>query len=277
MSKEGMRVGLHEPRASIHRTSDLFKDLSPQDDANHANIPARPLHRDGANAMRIVLFNKPFQVMPQFSGDGKRATLADFLPQTGIYPAGRLDFDSEGLMLLTDTGAIQHWISAPAQKMSKTYFVQIEGIPDETALQQLCQGVQLNDGITRPAKAEPLLPAPEIWLRDPPIRVRKTIPDSWLSLSISEGRNRQVRRMTAAVGHPTLRLVRWRIGPWCVEGLAPGQWRELSMEEICAGVPAKVLEKAARLTEHQAATREKTVYLSRSTSTGSRSRRTPKR
>lgn len=176
----------------------------------------------------LILFNKPYGVLSQFTDRGAssaRATLSDFVDVPGVYPAGRLDRDSEGLLLLTDDGRLQARIAEPKFKMPKTYLVQVEGEPDEAALDALRHGVRLKDGPTRPAEVA-CIAAPNLWPRDPPIRVRKNIPDRWLKLTIREGRNRQVRRMTAAVGHPTLRLVRWRIGDWTVEGLRPGQWRE---------------------------------------------------
>lgn len=178
---------------------------------------------------RLILFNKPWGVLPQFTdrsmGDTPRATLSDFIDVPGVYPAGRLDKDSEGLMLLTDDGRLQARIADPKHKMAKTYLVQVEGVVDEAALLTLRRGVVLNDGPTLPAEAE-AIDAPTLWPRDPPIRVRQTVPDSWLRLTLREGRNRQVRRMTAAVGLPTLRLVRWRVGEWTLDGLAPGQWRD---------------------------------------------------
>lgn len=176
---------------------------------------------------KLILFNKPFGVLPQFTDRGsetKRATLSDFIDLPGVYPAGRLDRDSEGLMMLTDDGKMQARIADPKYKTSKTYLVQVEGDVAEASLAMLQQGVELKDGLTRPADVE-RIEDPELWQRDPPIRVRKTVPDCWLKLTISEGRNRQVRRMTAAVGHPTLRLVRWNIGDWSLEGLQPGEWR----------------------------------------------------
>ena len=179
---------------------------------------------------RLIAFNKPFGVLPQFTdrSDPRRPVLADFVDVPGVYPAGRLDRDSEGLLLLTDDGRLQARISDPRHKLTKTYLVQIEGVPDPDALQQLRTGVALKDGVTRPAQAQ-IEPQPDwLWPRDPPIRVRKTIPDTWIRLTLSEGRNRQVRRMTAAVGHPTLRLIRTSIGPWTLDGLAPGQSRRLS-------------------------------------------------
>jgi 23S rRNA pseudouridine2457 synthase len=172
----------------------------------------------------LILFNKPYGVLPQFTDGAGRATLADFIDIPGVYPAGRLDRDSEGLMLLTDDGRLQARIADPKHKMAKTYLVQVEGDVGAEALAALCAGVRLKDGMTLPAEAERIDP-PEFSPRDPPIRVRQSIPDCWICLTIHEGRNRQVRRMTAAVGHPTLRLVRWRVGDWTVEGLAPGVWR----------------------------------------------------
>tara|TARA_R110002126_G_scaffold50089_21_gene138207 strand:- start:22235 stop:22780 length:546 start_codon:yes stop_codon:yes gene_type:complete len=176
---------------------------------------------------KLILFNKPFGVLPQFTDRGsetKRATLSDFIDVPGVYPAGRLDRDSEGLMILTDDGKLQARIAEPKYKMPKTYLAQVEGEIAEESLSLLRQGIELKDGITRPAEAE-WIAEPNLWPRDPPIRVRKSIPDSWIRLTISEGRNRQVRRMTAAAGHPTLRLVRWNIGEWSLEGLSPGEWR----------------------------------------------------
>jgi 23S rRNA pseudouridine2457 synthase len=175
---------------------------------------------------RILLFNKPYGVICQFSGDGLHPTLADYIALPAFYPAGRLDTDSEGLLLLTDDGKLQHRITDPKHKRPKTYWVQVEGVPDEAALQQLRCGVELKDGLTRRAEARLIGEPKSLWLRDPPIRCRKSIPDSWLELTIREGRNRQVRRMTAAVGYPTLRLIRCRIGDRSLDGLMPGQWRE---------------------------------------------------
>lgn len=176
---------------------------------------------------KLILFNKPYGVLCQFSADGSgKPTLKDYIPVPGVYPAGRLDTDSEGLLLLTDDGLLQARISSPKFKLSKTYWAQVDGELTETALAQLRKGVMLNDGPTRPALAERIA-EPALWPRDPPVRFRKAIPTSWLSLTISEGRNRQVRRMTAAVGFPTLRLVRVRIGDWSIDGLTPGEWREV--------------------------------------------------
>ena len=177
--------------------------------------------------MTLTLFNKPYDVLSQFTDSGTagstRQTLSDFIDVPDVYPAGRLDLDSEGLMLLTDDGRLQARISDPKYKMPKTYLAQVEGEASEAALAMLRKGVQLKDGPTRPAEAE-MIADPQLWPRDPPIRVRKSVPDCWIRLTITEGRNRQVRRMTAAVGLPTLRLVRWSIGPWTLDGVPPGQW-----------------------------------------------------
>ena len=172
----------------------------------------------------LLLFNKPFNVLCQFTDEGQRRTLREFIDIPAIYPAGRLDYDSEGLLLLTDDGRLQQRIAHPRHKLPKTYWVQVEGNIDDAALRKLRGGVQLNDGKTLPAQAR-ALEAPALWLRDPPIRTRKSVPDSWLELTIHEGRNRQVRRMTAAVGFPTLRLVRVRIGEWELGDLQPGESR----------------------------------------------------
>ena len=176
---------------------------------------------------RLILFNKPYGVLCQFSDDGSgKPTLAQYVKVPQVYPAGRLDTDSEGLLLLTDDGKLQARIADPRFKLAKTYLVQVEGVPDAAALAALRQGVTLKDGKTRPAEAE-TIPAPELWPRVPPIRMRQSIPDSWIKLTLREGKNRQVRRMTAAVGFPTLRLVRWQIGEWSLDGLQPGEWREV--------------------------------------------------
>jgi 23S rRNA pseudouridine2457 synthase len=192
-----------------------------------------PVAEEGAQLARLILFNKPWGVLSQFTdkgttvpADGPRATLSDYIDVPGVYPAGRLDRDSEGLLILTDDGALQARISSPKHKMPKTYLAQVEGEPGENALAALRRGVTLNDGPTRPATVRRIDP-PALWDRDPPVRYRKSVSDSWLELTITEGRNRQVRRMTAAVGLPTLRLVRWRIGGWEIGDLGLGAWREV--------------------------------------------------
>ncbi len=179
---------------------------------------------------RLLLFNKPYGVLSQFTDrDGGRATLAQYIGLPGVRPAGRLDYDSEGLMLLTDDGRLQARIADPRHKMAKVYWAQIEGVPGTEALERLRQGIRLNDGMTRPAQARLMEEPAGLWPRDPPIRYRASIPTTWLELTLREGRNRQVRRMTAAVGHPTLRLIRYAIGPWNLAGLPPGAVREVEL------------------------------------------------
>ncbi|MFT6386798.1 MAG: 23S rRNA pseudouridine2457 synthase [Cellvibrionaceae bacterium] len=190
---------------------------------------------------RLILFNKPYQVLSQFTDEKcaelkipksvkmeKRKTLADFIKEKAVYPAGRLDYDSEGLLLLTDNGGLQHQISHPKHKLPKTYWLQVEGAPNKEAINKLKAGVQLKDGITMPAKVG-LIEPPQIWERYPPVRFRQKIPTHWIELTITEGRNRQVRRMTASVGLPTLRLMRYSIGSWNIDNLQSGQWIELEV------------------------------------------------
>ncbi|WP_100639792.1 pseudouridine synthase [Marinobacter salexigens] len=192
----------------------------------------------------LILFNKPFQVLCQFTDESMagrqkpRGTLADWIRIPGIYPAGRLDYDSEGLLLLTSDGMLQHRIASPGQKVPKTYWVQVEGSISNNAIDKLAQGVTLKDGPTRPAKARQIA-EPDIWPRVPPVRQRNTVPTSWLELTITEGRNRQVRRMTAAVGFPTLRLIRYRIGDWSLDGLAPGESRTIPIHLPATSQPGK--------------------------------------
>ena len=176
---------------------------------------------------RIILFNKPFDVLSQFTDRHGRSTLKDYIKVEGVYAAGRLDRDSEGLIMLTDSMALRHKITHPEHKVSKTYWVQVEGAPDDADLAPLREGVELKDGLTQPARVRVLETSPVSWPRSPPIRVRKHIPDTWIEVTISEGRNRQVRRMCAAVGFPVLRLIRYRIGSWTLDGLASGQMIEL--------------------------------------------------
>jgi 23S rRNA pseudouridine2457 synthase len=177
---------------------------------------------------KIILFNKPFGVLSNFTSGEGHTTLAEFISIPGVYAAGRLDRDSEGLLVLTDDGALQNRISSPRFKVAKTYWAQVEGLPTPEAISLLCSGVTLKDGLTRPADAR-VIDEPNIWARDPPIRERKSIPTAWLELKITEGRNRQVRRMTAAVGFPTLRLIRYSVGEWTLDGIGPGELVERSI------------------------------------------------
>jgi len=172
----------------------------------------------------IILFNKPFDVLCQFTDEQGRSTLADFIKLKNVYAAGRLDRDSEGLLLLTDDGKLQHTITDPKNKMQKTYWVQVEGEITDEVINQLEQGIQLKDGLTRPAKAKTITEPATLWSRNPPIRERRQIPTSWIELSITEGRNRQVRRMTAATGFPTLRLIRYSIGDWTIDNIDNGDY-----------------------------------------------------
>jgi 23S rRNA pseudouridine2457 synthase len=175
---------------------------------------------------RVVLFNKPWGVLTQFTDPAGRPTLADFIPIPGVHAAGRLDRDSEGLVVLTDDGGLQARLSNPMHRTSKTYWVQVEGTPSLEALQALREGVELRDGLTRPARVEAIDP-PALWPRAPPVRTRRLIPTHWLAITLTEGRNRQIRRMTAAVGHPTLRLVRYRVASWTIDGIEPGRYLEI--------------------------------------------------
>ncbi|MDE2235412.1 MAG: pseudouridine synthase [Gammaproteobacteria bacterium] len=178
--------------------------------------------------MTTLLLNKPYGVICQFSGDGEHRTLAEFVPLKNVYPAGRLDTDSEGLVILTDDGRLQNRISHPLFKKSKSYWVQVEHVPEPSALERLRSGILLKDGPALPVTARMIAEPAGLWPRDPPIRRRLHIPTAWLELTLTQGRNRQVRRMTAAIGCPTLRLIRWRIGDWTIAGLRPGEWREVA-------------------------------------------------
>ncbi len=190
--------------------------------------------------MKVVLFNKPYGVLCQFSPDGGKPTLKDFIPIQDIYPAGRLDADSEGLLVLTDDGALQHAVSHPEQKMPKTYWAQVEGEPDAGALQRLGAGVQIGGIATLPCLARNIQDPAGLWPRNPPIRWRKSIPTSWIEIELQEGKNRQVRRMTAAVGFPTLRLIRCRIGDWSLAGLAPGEYRVVANRPISQPIKGRM-------------------------------------
>lgn len=203
------------------------------------------------SAPRILLLNKPYGVLTQFTSAEGRPTLADYIPLPGVYAAGRLDADSEGLVVLTDTGTVQARISHPRHKLEKTYWVQVEGIPDEAALAALRRGVDLGDFHTRPCRARQIPEPAQLWPRNPPIRFRQAIPTAWLEIVIAEGKNRQVRRMTAKVGYPTLRLVRWAVGDWTLAGLAPGAWRVLDEGETAgfvAGLPTAPARRGSRPT-----------------------------
>ncbi len=201
--------------------------------------------------MTTIRFNKPFQVLSQFSKEGDKVTLASFIELKGVYPAGRLDYDSEGLLLLTDNGTLQHRIADPKHKLPKTYWAQVEGEISDEAITALQRGIKLKEGKTRPAKCK-IIEEPElIWPRDPPIRERKNIPTSWIELTIREGKNRQVRRMTAAVGFPTLRLIRYAIGSVTIDGLAQGEWHKTDEKELLPSLPAQSKNSGKKFRPHK--------------------------
>ena len=208
---------------------------------------------------RLILLNKPYGVLCQFTSPDGRPTLADYVDRPGVYPAGRLDADSEGLVVLTDDGALQARITDPRRALAKTYWVEVEGEPSDGAIDELARGVVLRDGPTRRAEVRRLDPPPALWPRDPPIRVRRAIPTAWLALTIHEGRNRQVRRMTAAVGLPTLRLVRWSVGDWTLDALAPGAWREEAVATgmLSSGAVSKPSSPAPRVPNRKAPRRSR--------------------
>ncbi|UZW76118.1 pseudouridine synthase [Alkalimarinus sediminis] len=205
----------------------------------------------------LILFNKPFNVLSQFTDDSGRSTLSDFIDIKGVYAAGRLDYDSEGLLLLTDNGTLQHKVTDPKHKLPKTYWVQVEGAPTTTDINKLKQGVDLKDGKTAPAKAK-IIPEPDIWPRLPPIRERKNDLTTWISLTITEGRNRQVRRMTAAIGFPTLRLIRYSIGDWSIDHLPPGQHSSLTIN-----VPVEKDNRPASRAKYKATRRPRKPIIKR--------------
>ncbi len=224
----GSGADSHPERQQNRELSAFF--VKPADPATARPGGPRSRSNRGAGGASVVLLNKPFGVLCQFSSPDGRPTLADYVDRPGVYPAGRLDADSEGLVVLTADGALQARIADPRHKLPKAYWVQVEGEPGEEALAALARGVALRDGPTLPAQVRRIAPPPGLWPRDPPIRARKAIPTAWLEIALSEGRNRQVRRMTAAAGLPTLRLVRHAVGPWTLGALAPGEWREEAVD-----------------------------------------------
>ncbi len=226
-----MTLKKQSKRRATAPSSSATKRRFSQSRTRHQGGPQKP--RISPEETRVILFNKPFNTLTQFTGEPGDSTLADFIPVKDVYAAGRLDKDSEGLLVLTNDGILQARLTQPRSKAAKVYWVQVEGIPSDESLDALRNGVELKDGMTLPAGVN-VMDEPDIWPRNPPVRERKSIPTTWLEITLKEGRNRQVRRMTAHIGHPTLRLIRYQLSEWNVSGLAPGEWREVSAPSVRA-------------------------------------------
>jgi len=225
----------------------------------------------------IIILNKPFNTLCQFTDNQDRDTLKNYIQISGLYPAGRLDRDSEGLVVLTDDGNVQHLISHPRHKLPKTYWAQVEGLINDQALAQLAHGVELKDGKTAPAVVQ-RLSVPEIWPRQPPIRERAAIPTCWIELTLREGKNRQVRRMTAAVGFPTLRLIRYAVGPWTIAGLAPGHFRQVPLDDLLENAPlARQWRKMAQRPAAKTLSRKRPIARQRQTQNKDHNRQAPRK